>query len=311
MASRRRGQTPPTRWSRIQLNTDRQQAIANFRDERLLEPAEDYGEIFDRVRGSFENLLETTVDLTQIYNQALPVLSDPTLLRAFRYVAGPPISEDDLKTLADTTSLSPTRLRNDPDLVDRIIGTVMQGVDHRRFPWLLEGREAQDDERDSAILSSSSLAAMRGLETKRRNQAKDSQQDLVRQELLRIGLLEVATRPVPTLSYAPGPGEFCGESYLAGRKADFIVGLWDHRVMAIECKVSNSSVNSVKRLNHEASAKAEAWINDLGAVQVIPVAILSGVYSLDNLEDAQQRGLTIYWAHRLTDLGNWILSFKP
>jgi hypothetical protein len=31
-------------------------------------------------------------------------------------------------------------------------------------------------------------------------------------------------------------------------------------------KVSNSAINSVKRLNREAAAKGEAWIRDLGAV---------------------------------------------
>jgi hypothetical protein len=34
--------------------------------------------------------------------------------------------------------------------------------------------------------------------------------------------------------------------------------------------VSNSATNSVKRLNREAAAKAEAWIRDLGATQIIP-----------------------------------------
>jgi XamI restriction endonuclease len=71
-------------------------------------------------------------------------------------------------------------------------------------------------------------------------------------------------------------------------------------------KVSNSSVNSVKRLNNDAAAKAETWRQDFGSTQVVPVAVLSGVYALHNLESAQQRGLTLYWAHRLDDLTRWI-----
>lgn len=308
MVGRRRGHVPPTRWARDELERDRMQSIQGFRDERLLEPAEDYGDIFDSVRGWFENLIETTVDLTQLQEQALPVLTDPNLLTAFRYLAGPPISTDDLKTLVDTDSLAPSRLKADPALVSRVVETVILGLDHRRFPWLLEGREAEPAEREAAILASTAMAAMRGLETKRRSTGKASQEELVRQELLRVGMAEVSVpnRSAPTVAEAPELGSFCGETYLAGRKADFIVRLWDNRVMPIECKVSNSSVNSVKRLNYDAAAKAEGWINDLGQVQIVPVAVLSGVFGLDNLEDAQRRGLTLYWAHRLGDLTDWI-----
>ena len=76
--------------------------------------------------------------------------------------------------------------------------------------------------------------------------------------------------------------------------------------MPIECKVSNSATNSVKRLNNDAAVKAEIWRHDFGAEQVVPVAMLSGVYKLHNLEEAQNRGLTIHWAHRLPDLTDWI-----
>ncbi|MCA1493669.1 XamI family restriction endonuclease [Ensifer sp. NBAIM29] len=58
---------------------------------------------------------------------------------------------------------------------------------------------------------------------------------------------EVASRRIPNISHAPEPGEFCGESVLSNRKGGIIVRLWDHRVMPIECKVSNSLTNSVKR----------------------------------------------------------------
>jgi hypothetical protein len=38
--------------------------------------------------------------------------------------------------------------------------------------------------------------------------------------------------------------------------------------------------------------------------------MLSGVYKLHNLVDAQDRGLTIFWAHDLDALTNWIASTK-
>lgn len=80
--------------------------------------------------------------------------------------------------------------------------------------------------------------------------------------------------------------------------------------MPIECKVSNSSTNSVKRLNNDAAVKASSWKVDFGLRQVVPSAVLGGVYKLHNLLDAQSRGLTIFWAHDLTPLTDWITNTK-
>src|ERR1019366_1693724 len=117
---------------------------------------------------------------------------------------------------------------------------------------------------------------------------------------------EVGSRKIPNTSHAPARGAFCGESIMGTRKADIVVRLWDQRIMAIECKVSNSSTNSVKRLNNDAAAKAQAWINQFGTLGVVPVAVLSGVYKLGNLIDAQNSGLTLFWAHDLNQLLDWI-----
>jgi hypothetical protein len=101
------------------------------------------------------------------------------------------------------------------------------------------------------------------------------------------------------------------ESKLGGRNADLVVTLADGRLMPIECKVSNSAVNSVKRLNNDAAAKAEAWIKDFGQVQIVPVAVLSGVFKLHNLVDAQRRGLVLFWAHDLEAMASWVTTTRP
>ena len=118
--------------------------------------------------------------------------------------------------------------------------------------------------------------------------------------------MEARKRKVLTLDQAPKPGEFCGESMFGGRKADLLVRLWDGRVMPIECKVSNSSTNSIKRLNNDAAVKATIWLERFGTYGVVPAAVLSGVYKLKNLEDAQGGGLAIFWAHGLQALVDWI-----
>ncbi|HET8629001.1 MAG TPA: XamI family restriction endonuclease [Thermomicrobiales bacterium] len=295
-------------WSPAQLDADRAQAQEQFRRERLEEPLEAYLDGFEHARDAMGELLARTADLARIEEQAAAILADPAQQEALRYLPGPPISLDDLKVLVDAGSLSPQALRRDPELVRRLAATIRAGLDGRRFPWVAEGRGPTAAERETAITASAALIAAQRVATHRRTAGKQAQEEQVRQELLRAGLrqIDIPGRDIPTLREAPRPGEFCPEARLGSRKADLIVGLWDGRVMPIECKVSNSSTNSVKRLNNDAAVKAEVWRHDFGDTQVVPVAVLGGVYKLHNLEEAQRRGLTLYWAHRLGDLIAWI-----
>jgi hypothetical protein len=159
-------------------------------------------------------------------------------------------------------------------------------------------------------MASAALMAASRTQTSRRTKGKEQQEAAVKDALRAQGFTEVASRGIPNVSHAPAPGEFCGESLLGTRKGDIIVRLWDHRVMPIECKVSNSSTNSVKRLNNDAAVKAASWKVDFGLRQVVPSAVLGGVYKLHNLMDAQSRGLTIFWAHDLSPLTKWIAGTK-
>ena len=299
----------PPLWTRDQLEADRMNAIGLFRKERTEEPLEDYLEGFDEYQGYIEELLETTVDLSRLDSTALEVLTDPHLLEAFRYIAAPPISTDDLKVLADAT-LSKGQLRKRPEDVQRLVQVVRSVLDRRRFSWVVEGREPTEAERGAAVMASAALMAASRAQTRRRLLVKDQQEAMVKACLVEIGLKEVPSREIPNVTLAPAAGEFCGESVLGTRKGDIIVRLWDHRVMPIECKVSNSYINSVKRLNNDAAVKAGSWKSDFGLRQVVPTAVLSGVYKLHNLLDAQERGLTLFWALNLKPLTEWINRTK-
>jgi hypothetical protein len=298
------------RWTREQLEAGRSRAIEIFRQTRMEEPLEEYLEVFDEYQGRVEELLETTVDLSTLDDNALEVLTDPNLREAFRYLAGPPISLDDLKTLADVKSITPRQLRANPDFARRLVETVRIGLDRRRFPWVTEGREPTEAERGAAVLASAALIATQRVATTRRNVGKQEQEQLVR-TALQPHLREVATRRINTLAEAPGPGEFCMESLFGTRKADIVIGLWDRRTMPLECKVSNSETNSIKRLKNDAAIKAETWRHEFGDLQVVPSAVLSGVYKLRHLEEVQNRGLTLFWAHALQGLLDWIERTRP
>jgi hypothetical protein len=298
------------RWTEAQLNDGLSKAKERFRQERMEEPLEAYLEAFDQYQGAVEDLLETSVDLTQLDQTLLDVLTNPALMEAFRYLAGPPISVDDLKVLAEA-QLSPSRLKANPEMARRVLNVVRVGLDRRRFPWVTEQREPTEAERNAAVLASAALLATSRVSTTRRNEGKERQEILVQEALIARQFEKIPTRPVTTTHDGPKPGQFCRESLFGTSKADFLIGLWDKRIMAVECKVSNSSTNSFKRLNHEAAGKAEKWIHEFGALNVVPVAVLSGVYNIRNLMGAQSRGLTLYWAHDLNELLDWIEATRP
>jgi len=301
----------PPLWTAEQIALDVAQAIVVFRKERIEEPLENYLDAFDKYRGDVEDLLDITTDLSSLDDAAIDILTDQKLLNAVRYLAGPPISVDDLKTLADVNSTVARRLRQDPSAVARIIQVIRAGLDRRRFPWVAEGREPDEHEKIAAVLASAALMAAQRSSTERRGLAKRTLEGETAQVLLKHSFKKIAARVIRTFSDAPRPGEFCGESVLGNRKADFIIGLWDNRIMAIECKASNSAVNSVKRINNDAAAKAEAWRSDFGHRQVIPTAVLSGVFKPHNLVNAQERGLTLFWSHNLQAMTDWIETTRP
>jgi len=293
-------------WSEQRLEADRQIAIRAFREERMKEPLAKYLRVFETYRDAFTRLLRTTGDLRDLPQTALDVLASDAMCETMRYLPGPPISLDDLRVLAEAPSISSNALRADPSLAKRIADMVLLGLDRKRFPWVAENREPTPQERVFAILASSAMLASRRVETDRRNDGKQVQEQHVQATLIDHGLQEVGRRSVETTADAPRCGQFCMESLLGTRKADLIVGLWDRRVMPIECKVSNSATNSIKRLNNDAAVKAETWRQDFGKEQVVPAAVLSGVYNLRNLQDAQQRGLALFWAHSLVDMTAFI-----
>lgn len=300
---------PPV-WSREQLEAASEEAEERFRETRHTEPLEVYLEQFDEYQGIVEEVIEQTVDLTRLEDHALELMTDERRLEVLRYLTGPPISKDDLKVLMRARSLSAKALTDNPELITEVVAFMRDWHDRRRFPWLVGGWEPEEYERKAAVLATTVLIAMRRTETLRRNQEKKIQEDLVEQQFRRARYEKVETRMIKTLSDAPAEGKFCRETTLGNRKADFVIGLWDGRTMGLECKVSNSSTNSVKRLNNDAAVKAEEWREKFGTAGIVCAAVLSGVYKVRNLENAQARGLTLFWAHDLRSLVRWIDSTK-
>lgn len=237
---------------------------------------------------------------------------DEDLGDALRYLCGPPISKDDLKTLAAARSVTVKSLSKDGAVAALAICEIIKATaDPRRFPWIVEDRDPTDDEIEKAIAISAALNAEQRLQTWRRNAAKKAQEEAVKEFLRAIGFEDAPTpKKIETLATAPPTGHFCGECTLGSRKVDVPVRLFDGRILAIECKVSYSALNSVKRVNNDAAAKAKYWLDQFGPRGVVPTAMLSGVFKVSNLMQAQDMGLTLFWSHEMDAMAEFIESTK-
>lgn len=299
----------PPQWTRDELELWRQQSIDLFRKSRLEEPLEDYGIAFDEYRTAIEELIEQTVDLSQLREQAGGLLKNKKTLELVRYLAGPLISADDLNTLLGVKSISAKAINADAGFAAKVIDLVVNTLDQRRFPWVRDGGDPSEAEKLAAVIASASLLANRKVATTRRNAGKSAQEAAVVAMLDSIGWARVPVKKFEIVEDAPKPGEYCVETSVHGNKADVVVRLSDRRILLIECKVSNSPVNSIKRLN-DAKKKAVEWKKDLGEATAVPAAVLSGVFDLRHLEDTQRRGLALFWGHDLDQLAKWIRSAK-
>ena len=296
----------PRRWTHAELERDAEEATSVFREERLKESLNQYSEFCD-VFGSLVDRLPALARGEDSADTLADILSVGDARTALRYLAAPPVSDDDLKTLAKT-KLSATALRSTPENARRVADLVLRLIDPHRFPWIAESRPPTSDEVERAVVASAAMVAAQKVSTARRGASK-LQEEAAKAVLRSCGFAEDPARPdIETLVDAPAPNCFRGESKLGRAKADLVVRLPAQRVLAIECKVSNSAVNSFKRVNHEAVGKARSWRSDFGRRQIVAAAVLSGVFKPANLATAQDEGLVLFWAFRLDDLADLLNS---
>lgn len=302
---------PPPRWTAKQLAADAEKSAALFRMERLA-PTQAWKQHFTKSKERFAALFDILGELvpTKISDATLASAIKSNLGEALRYLSGPPISSDDLKTLAEVTTLAPGILSRDKAKLRKVFAVIEQTIDPYRFPWVIEQRAPTENEKSAALLASSVLLAAQRISTERRGSGKSLQEAMVKDFLTSIKYREIPRMTISTIAKGPKTKEFCGESMLGSRKADVILRLNDTRLMPIECKVSNSALNSVKRINNDAAAKAVDWLKTFGTNQVVPTAVISGVFKVSNLLQAQDAGLTLFWAHDLQKLGKFIRSIE-
>lgn len=301
-------------WTPAQIAREAALSRDDFRRRRMGEPLQKYLEAFARLEkankqivGGLATLLEEPVNQRALAE----VMRNKDLLTALRYVGAPPVSEDDLETLSGE-SLTASRILADAEFATAVRDVLYAILDPKRFPWIPARREPTTQERKAAILASTVLASSQEVQTKRRSDERQIVEGLVQGVLIGLGYKKrpATQKGIQSLlsSDVPKPGEFMTGCTLGENNADFVIGLWDNRLLVIEAKGSNSAINSRKRLNMEAVQKAKAWAT-FGR-DVVSAAAIRGVFNPAEVVRAQETPLVIFWAHRIDDLKKFIAASR-
>lgn len=231
-------------------------------------------------------------------------------LDTLRYMERPTLSLDDFKNLSGlkTKKIKNLAKSENATLAMRFI---IHNLNYRIFPWLSSNRKPSAEELLVAKIAVASLIADQKKKTMLRNQQSHAQEEAVRKALINAGLKKVKGHNIDNLDQRPKPGEiFDREVSIGGIKADIVLGLFDGRIMALECKVSNSAVNSHKRLNHEIVDKIVKWNKFFDRNTFLGGCVLQGIFTINNLISAQQDGVAIFWSDNLSELVRFVLNTK-
>jgi hypothetical protein len=179
---------------------------------------------------------------------------------------------------------------------------------------LADGRGATAAEQHAAKLATAVLMASQRVQTLRRGDEKSAVEGAVKGLLIGMGWQPAADRPPrgiqKLVTDSPPPRSFLTQTNLGSDNADVIIRLDDDRLLAIECKGSNSEINSRKRLNKEAAQNARAWLGRFGSGQVVPAVALQGVFNARYVAEAQDTPMLVFWGHRLDDLKDFISAAR-
>lgn len=297
------------RWTDEELEIRRRRSRELYVERYKTEVRVGFAEIERECQGEVKALFQITDSLRSFGEDPRLFVEHPELLTAARFVTKPAISADTLKIVSQQ---------------EGPVAVICEFLDRDRFLWLA-GKRAGVPPRadvDRAVAMTARIMAEQRAQTRSRTESSRTQEEAVRKVLLRCGLKYVDRKDVrqrmvelgddpkrglTTTNYQEllGRGEFTRETALAGAKCDVPVRLKDGRLFPIECKVSNSEVNSTKRLIRETRGKHNEWRREFGG-EMMTGAVLAGAFSMINLRQAQQAGVLPFFEHELKALSAFI-----
>jgi hypothetical protein len=221
----------------------------------------------------------------------------------------PPKSQDQLQIICRGYSKSAEKTGNKlPAERAAAVNDAFQSWRDRSItPWLDAGREPTRKEIRHALHHAAPLIACQRLQTLKRMDASAAQEQAVAELLLdddwELGSDRIIKRDrgVPLRRFLRKARFTAGERK---KEIDIAMGLGEAYLLALECKVSNDSTNSTKRVN-DIAEKAAAWRGEYGR-GLITAAMLQGVYRAEDVIDLASGGVQVFWFHDLPRLTRYL-----
>lgn len=303
------------KFSPEQLKADIAESTRRFKLRVLNDVPAAYLPKLADARAELVEALKVTSDLTNLRPEL--IAANPHIVRALRYTAGPPISEEDFRTLT-AWPFSPTPFGRAVEAAAPEVCRVVRALaDPLLFPWVRTSSGASEKDREAAINGTAKLLAVERFRTERRGGASKDQEDQVRRVLDKDAGLTWVPRPdkktfghIDRIDHLE-MGTFSSECVLYGMKCDVPVRLPDGLLMTIECKVNSGQKNGWKRVSREVEGKAGRWRTKFGEPSVVIAIMLDGNFDLGTLTRFQDEGYFIFWAHDYQRLVDFVNAHTP
>ena len=169
------------RFSDEELKADIARATALFVKRVRKDVPAAYGPKLAEAQKELAEALRLTSDLTDLRPEI--IAANPGIVRALRYAAGPPISEEDFRTVTGWPFTPTPNAKVVRAVAPAVCDTARELADRLLFPWLDENRGPTPKERQAAINGTAKLLAVERFRTERRGGASKEQEAEVRRVL--------------------------------------------------------------------------------------------------------------------------------
>jgi hypothetical protein len=242
-------------------------------------------------------------------NIASALLASAGHLAVLRRLLSPPLSQDQLQLRCRAYSKGAEKSGSSisADKADAIAKFILEWRDPQLTPWLDEGREPTTAELSATTEALALLIAAQVAATSKRTLLA-AKQEADALALLTAKGWRQKSAPLITQSSQLLAREFMHKTRFATgtspQEVDIACGLGSSIILAMECKVTNDTTNSIKRVN-DILKKTSAWQTHWGSF-VRTAALLQGVIAYKDVGRLLEAGVQVFWSHRLEDFSVWL-----
>lgn len=263
----------------------------------------------DVTRQVRKRILRTLIDTDYLRDIRHPLTKSGKHLLVLRHLFAPPISQDQLKLLLPLYPKGAEKKESklSKAAADQFADAFEKRRDLSLTKWLETNSLPTKTQVRRLLHTVAPMISSQIFNTVRRIRLSNEQEKAVEELLLSKGWTKDISKLVST------PADLVGSHYMRNTKCktrtsqkevDIACGVSSSLILAMECKVSNDSTNSIKRVA-EVMDKVKAWKDQWGAF-IQTAAMLQGVVGPRQVDALLDSDVLVFWSHDLQPLSDWL-----